>query len=121
MIVFPFLIFHCIYLPNAATSHLLFCTTQNKKDTKYFDKDSLSTTNYIAWRNLKLKNNPTLIPETKNCYKNHRDHSQFVVEIYLEFCDRQYAKNTGYKHYWEEDFSFVEIKDNFTEAINSFL
>ena len=97
-----------------------FCFAQLKikEDTKYFDKESLSTTNYIAWRKLKFKDNPSLIPESTSCYKNHKDKCQFVAKIYLEFCDRQYAKNTGYKCYQEEDFNFDLCYKDYLEQVD---
>lgn len=36
----------------------------------------------------------------------------------MEFVDRQYAKNTGYKHYWEEDFIFDLCYKNFLDQVD---
>ena len=97
-----------------------FCFPQLKieENTRVFNPGSFNESDYLKWRSITYKNNPELILEPKTCYGYHKEQCKFVADIYLEFCDRQYAKNTGYKRYQEQDFVFDLCYSEFLEVVN---
>ena len=97
-----------------------FCFLQLKieENTRVFHPGSFNESDYLKWRAITYKNTPDLIPEPKTCYGCHKEQCKFVADIYLEFCDRQYAKNTGYKRYREQDFSFEFCYSEFLEVVH---
>ena len=71
----------------------------------------------MTWKRFKYKISPELILESTNCYKNHQDQYNFITDLYLDFCDRQYMKNMGYKCYCEQDFDFDLCYHNYLGSI----
>ena len=97
-----------------------FCFAQLKieEDTKYFSPGNFNEADYLKWRSITYKDKPELILEPKTCYSCHKEQCKFIADIYLEFCDRQYAKRTGYKRYCEEDFDFEFCYEEFLEVVD---
>ena len=89
-----------------------------EENTREFIPERFNESDYLKWRAITYKNTPDLLPEPKTCYGCHKEQCKFVADIYLEFCDRQYAKNTGYKRYREQDFSFEFCYSEFLEVVH---
>ena len=81
--------------------------------TKYFDIDKLTEQDYLNWQK---EFDQEIQKKDRLCHKTfHSLRCKFVCEFYLEFLDRQYLKNIGYRRTTKKgrlEFNLLVISPN---------